>query len=120
MSPQPRPAAAARRAVFACSGGRHLAPTRGWVSRCPPVANPLDSSSWSRLAGGMRMLVLGGTAWLGHTVAQEAQRRGHDVTCLARGSADPPAGASFVVADRDLDDGLAAVAGETWDAVVDV
>ena len=64
--------------------------------------------------------MLGGTAWLGHTVAQEAQRRGHDVTCLARGSADPPAGGSFVVADRDLDDGLAAVAGETWDAVVDV
>ena len=64
--------------------------------------------------------MLGGTAWLGHTVAQEAQRRGHDVTCLARGSADPPAGAAFVVADRDLDDGLAAVAGETWDAVVDV
>jgi nucleoside-diphosphate-sugar epimerase len=66
------------------------------------------------------MLVLGGTAWLGRTVAQEALRRGHDVTCLARGSADPPPGATFVTADRDLDDGLDAVAGETWDAVVDV
>ena len=64
--------------------------------------------------------MLGGTAWLGHTVAQEAQQRGHDVTCLARGTADPPAGATFVVADRDLDDGLAAVAGEAWDSVVDV
>jgi nucleoside-diphosphate-sugar epimerase len=68
----------------------------------------------------MRMLVLGGTAWLGRTVAQEALRRGHEVTCLARGSADPPAGATFVAADRDLDDGLAAVAGVQWDAVVDV
>jgi 2'-hydroxyisoflavone reductase len=66
------------------------------------------------------MLVLGGTAWLGRTVALEALRRGHDVTCLARGSDDPPAGATFVTADRDLDDGLDAVAGETWDAVVDV
>ena len=64
--------------------------------------------------------MLGGTAWLGHTVALEALRRGHDVTCLARGSSEPPPGATFVTADRDLDDGLAAVADETWDAVVDV
>src|SRR6478736_2188197 len=68
----------------------------------------------------MRMLVLGGTAWLGRTVTLEALRRGHDVTCLARGSADPPPGAFFVSADRDLDDGLDAVAHQTWDAVVDV
>lgn len=66
------------------------------------------------------MLVLGGTAWLGRTVAEEALRRGHDVTCLARGSSDPPAGAAFVEADRDRDDGLAAVADRPWDAVVDV
>ena len=64
--------------------------------------------------------MLGGTAWLGRTVALEALRRGHDVTCLARGSDDPPPGATFVTADRDLDDGLDAVASETWDAVVDV
>jgi nucleoside-diphosphate-sugar epimerase len=66
------------------------------------------------------MLVLGGTAWLGRTVAAEAVRRGHDVTCLARGSAEPPAGATFVAGDRDLEDGLAPVADGEWDAVVDV
>jgi nucleoside-diphosphate-sugar epimerase len=66
------------------------------------------------------MLVLGGTAWLGRTVTLEALRRGHDVTCLARGSDDPPPGATFVTADRDRDDGLDAVAGQPWDAVVDV
>jgi len=64
--------------------------------------------------------VLGGTAWLGRTVALEALRRGHDVTCLARGSADPPPGATFVTGDRDLDGGQAVVAGESWDAVLDV
>ncbi|HSO63572.1 MAG TPA: NAD-dependent epimerase/dehydratase family protein [Ornithinibacter sp.] len=68
----------------------------------------------------MRLLVLGGTAWLGRTVAQTALGRGHDVTCAARGSAAPPEGATFVVADRDEDDGLAELAGTRWDAVVDV
>ena len=64
--------------------------------------------------------MLGGTAWLGRTVAREALARGHDVTCLARGSAPPPEGVTFVVADRDADDGLAEVADTRWDAVVDV
>ncbi len=84
------------------------------------MANPLDLDHTGGLAGPMRMLVLGGTAWLGRTVTEEALERGHDVTCLARGSADPPAGATFVAADRDRDDGLAAVGGQSWDAVVDV
>lgn len=68
----------------------------------------------------MRLLVLGGTAWLGRTVAQEAVARGHDVTCFARGSAPAPEGVTFVAGDRDADDGLSAVSTTAWDAVVDV
>ncbi|MFQ6170641.1 NAD-dependent epimerase/dehydratase family protein [Oryzobacter sp. R7] len=68
----------------------------------------------------MRLLVLGGTAWLGRTVAEEALRRGHEVTCFARGTAPVAEGAELVRGDRDDDDGLAPVAGERWDAVVDV
>lgn len=64
--------------------------------------------------------MLGGTAWLGRTVAQEAVGRGHAVTCVARGSAFPPDRVTFVAADRDDEHGLAAVAGARWDAVVDV
>ncbi|PZF55595.1 oxidoreductase [Curtobacterium sp. MCSS17_008] len=67
----------------------------------------------------MRILVLGGTAWLGRTVVEHALDAGHDVTCLARG-ADVPAGARSVVADRDDADAHAVVADERWDAVVDV
>lgn len=68
----------------------------------------------------MRILVLGGTAWLGGTIAAEAVRRGHEVVCLARGSAPVPEGAALVRADRDRPDAYGGVAGERWDAVLDV
>lgn len=64
--------------------------------------------------------MLGGTAFLGREVTVAAQRRGHTVTCLARGTAPAPEGARFVAGDRDDDAGLAPVAGTTWDVVVDV
>ena len=67
----------------------------------------------------MDLLVLGGTAWLGHAVASAALDAGHRVTCLARGD-DVPAGADLVRADRDHDDALAGVTDRSWDAVVDV
>ncbi|EMY33193.1 nucleoside-diphosphate-sugar epimerase [Arthrobacter crystallopoietes BAB-32] len=69
----------------------------------------------------MRLLVLGGTAWLGSTIAARAVELGHTVTCLARGTAArPPEGTEFVRADRDAPDAYAGVAGRDWDAVVDV
>ncbi|HJQ06711.1 MAG TPA: oxidoreductase [Nocardioides sp.] len=69
----------------------------------------------------MRVLILGGTAWLGRTLALAAAERGHDVTCLARGeTGDPPAGVRFVRGDRRTTEGYAAVAGEEWDVCVDV
>lgn len=64
--------------------------------------------------------MLGGTAWLGGTIARAALERGHDVTCLARGSSPAPAGSTFVSADREDDDALAPLASRSWDAVVDV
>lgn len=67
----------------------------------------------------MRILILGGTAWLGHTVAAAAHDAGHQVTCVARGDGVPP-GVRLVHADRDEDAALAAVAAERWDAVIDV
>jgi 2'-hydroxyisoflavone reductase len=68
---------------------------------------------------GMKLLVLGGTAWLGHTIAATAIAAGHEVTSLARG-VDLPEGATLVHADRDHDDALSPVAGVRWDAVIDV
>lgn len=69
----------------------------------------------------MRLLVLGGTIFVGYAVAAEAVRRGHEVVCAARGSSGSvPDGAALVKVDRDADDGLAPLAGEAFDAVVDV
>lgn len=68
----------------------------------------------------MDLLLLGGTRFLGRAVATAARDRGHDVTCLARGSGPTPGGVRLVAADRDADDGLAPVADRPWDAVIDL
>jgi nucleoside-diphosphate-sugar epimerase len=75
----------------------------------------------------MRILVLGGTAFLSAEIARQALAAGHDVTCLARGSTSvPPDGATWLRVDRSQ--GAAAYAaaaagpasGGRWDAVVEV
>ena len=69
----------------------------------------------------MRFLVLGGTAWLGRTIASAALERGHEVLCLARGGSGPVAdGAMLVRSDRDRPGAYDAIADELWDVVVDV
>jgi 2'-hydroxyisoflavone reductase len=69
----------------------------------------------------MRLLVLGGTQFLGRAIAAHACAIGHDVTCAARGIAGAaPDGARFIRVDRDDPDGLAPLAREAFDAVVDV
>jgi nucleoside-diphosphate-sugar epimerase len=68
----------------------------------------------------MKLLLLGGTAFLGRAIVAEAVARGIEVTCLARGSSAAPERATFITADRDAEDGLSHVAQQYWDAVVDV
>lgn len=72
-----------------------------------------------------RVLVLGGTGWLGGEIARTALESGASVTCVSRGSSPAPKGAGHVHLDRDAPDAFdsaetaAALAGE-WDEVVDV
>ncbi len=69
----------------------------------------------------MRLLILGGTAWLGRHIATAAVDLGHDVTCLARGSSgDVPDGAVLVRADRDEPTSYDEVSRAEWDVVIDV
>lgn len=67
----------------------------------------------------MKILLLGGTAWVGHAIAEAAVAEKHDVICLAR-SSSVPAGARSVRADRDADDALTILSANHWDAVIDV
>lgn len=64
----------------------------------------------------MKILIVGGTGWLGGTVARLAAAQGHDVTVLARGRA--PAGAlPLIAADRNAP--LPDLSAHGFEAVVD-
>jgi nucleoside-diphosphate-sugar epimerase len=68
----------------------------------------------------MRLLVLGGSVFLGRAVVAAALARGDEVTTLNRGlTGSVPAGARALIGDRMADDGLVALAGGEWDVVVD-
>ncbi|WP_225830958.1 NAD-dependent epimerase/dehydratase family protein [Streptomyces sp. NK08204] len=69
----------------------------------------------------MRLLVLGGTEFVGRAVVTAALERGWEVTVFHRGRGRAPAGARSLHGDRTVPDGLAALAadGGSWDAVVD-
>jgi len=67
-----------------------------------------------------RMLVLGGTGWLGREIARTAVAQGDEVVCLARGeSGSAPEGARLVTADRRMPGAYDALDGE-WDEVVEI
>jgi 2'-hydroxyisoflavone reductase len=69
----------------------------------------------------MKMLILGGTVFLSKAVAVAALRRGHQVTVASRGrNGEPPKVARHVTIDRNATNGLSALDGESFDAVVDV
>lgn len=69
----------------------------------------------------MRLLVLGGTHFVGRAVVEQALLRGDDVTTVTRGRSGPPApGARPLYVDRRDPVALATALGEeSWDAVVD-
>ncbi|MER7006265.1 NAD-dependent epimerase/dehydratase family protein [Dactylosporangium sp. NPDC000555] len=71
----------------------------------------------------MRVLVLGGSWFVGRTVIEEASGRGHDVTVFNRGVTPSPlpAGVRRIVGDRESAADVRSLARSgPWDVVIDV
>jgi 2'-hydroxyisoflavone reductase len=66
----------------------------------------------------MRLLVIGGTRFVGRYLVEAALAAGHDVTLVHRSATTLFPSARHVLADRDGD--LSVLAGGVWDATVDV
>ncbi|MEV0011972.1 NAD-dependent epimerase/dehydratase family protein [Streptomyces sp. NPDC051840] len=68
----------------------------------------------------MRLLILGGTEFVGRAVTDAALRRGWEVTVFHRGRHPAPAGVRTLTGDRTAGAaGLAQLGDGTWDLVVD-
>ena len=81
------------------------------------AAGAVALGGWT--AAPMRLLILGGTGFIGPHLVREAMRRGHQVTIFTRGRRDGelPDGVTRLVGDRNGQ--LDALKGGRWDAVVD-
>ena len=68
----------------------------------------------------MRLLVLGGTRFLGRAIVDDAVSRGYDVTTFTRGlSGHPRPGAEALHGDRTNADDLRELTQREWDGVID-
>ena len=67
----------------------------------------------------MRLLVLGGTRFLGRHLVEAAQARGHEPTLFNRGRTAPGLFAGLEQLHGERDGDLVALRGRRWDAVVD-
>ena len=68
----------------------------------------------------MRLLVLGGTKFLGRAIVEAALERGHELTLFNRGQTNPDLFREVEQVRGDRTESLDALAGRDWDAVVDV
>jgi 2'-hydroxyisoflavone reductase len=67
----------------------------------------------------MRLLVLGGTVFLGRHIVEAALARGHEVTLFNRGQHGPELFPQVERLRGDRDGGLEVLRGRSWDAVID-
>lgn len=67
----------------------------------------------------MKLLILGGTRFVGRALVEAAQAKGYDVTLFNRGQSNPDLYSGVEQLKGDRDGGLDALKGRRWDAVID-
>ena len=67
----------------------------------------------------LRILILGGTGFLGPHMVREALKRGHDVTLFNRGRTNNALFPDLETLIGDRNNGLDALHGHSWDVVID-
>jgi 2'-hydroxyisoflavone reductase len=67
----------------------------------------------------VKLLVLGGTKFLGRAAVEEALARGHEVTLFNRGETNPELFPETEKLRGDRSADLSALSGRSWDAVID-
>ena len=67
----------------------------------------------------MKLLVIGGTRFVGRAFVEEAVRHGHDVTVFHRSVSEPEDFPSVEHLHGDRDGQLGLLRGRSWDAVLD-
>ena len=90
----------------------------GGASACAPEVRSSGSATASA-ATPKRLLILGGTGFIGPHMVRYAVERGHQVSIFTRGrsEANVPAGVEHLIGDRN--DDHTALEGRTWDVVLD-
>jgi len=106
--------AAAAGALVACAGPMGASGTPATGAATGPGPGPAPSGPRP-----MKLLILGGTVFLGPELVEAAQARGHEVTLFNRGKTRPGLFPDVEKLHGDRDGQLDALMGRRWDAVVD-
>jgi 2'-hydroxyisoflavone reductase len=104
-------------ALLGGAAGLGLTPRLGAAQAAP---SPLRDVR--RAPAPLRILILGGTGFIGPAQVEYALERGHTVTLFNRGRTNPSLfpNVEKLVGDRNAPDGYAALGGNrTWDVVID-
>lgn len=108
-------------AVIGGAVGFGLRPSILSAAVAPERASDAHDSP-GRAAAPLRILILGGTGFIGPAQVEYALARGHTVTLFNRGRTNPSLfpGVEKLVGDRNAPDGYAALGTDrTWDVVID-
>ena len=112
------------RGTLAAGGALALAPGTVLASHTQgPLSHPSQAPEKDRAKRSLKILILGGTSFLGPHQVRYALERGHEISTFTRGRTPP---ALFPEAFRNVEqlvgdrgDNLTALEGRSWDVVID-